>query len=515
MQNDIARQLLDGKGQLKSYEQFLRDVAPLTGKYCDQWLNTEYNTAVIRAHRAADWKHFETEKDVYPNLRWMPTTSAEPDPVHMKFWSSRLTLPVDDPFWDHHHPGERWGCKCTCEQTDEPVNDLGVHDDIPDTASKGLHGNPGQTGKLFSEDHPYYTDSYNGAKKAVLNTTSKIKKHRTPEDEENIRRRWVERKQINKIVKEWASQIPANDIRNDAENAARIILRTFGKDIGLPRIVLKDLGGKTKRGITKANYSSDIDVLRININKAALKAYKQNDEEWGWVSQNNTILHELSHRLHSKYDSRFYDRSMQDVLLNRSYIKQHLSEYALTSRAEYEAELISGILSGKKYPDKIIAQSVFARSNSEVGKILIKKGRDLSPESVQLRRDENRKLAKELESWYKERLPETRLGGLTAKRFKVERIDGDEIIVNKTFYNEIISKYKDDLFYSDRLDKAKIAHNLIKDAKYIGTEKPEHEKHINADEVFKVYERTYDDTVYEFKVKVTSDEQILYYMKIK
>jgi hypothetical protein len=156
MQNDIARQLLDSKGQLKSYEQFRRDVEPLTGKYCDQWLNTEYNTAVIRAHRAADWKHFETEKDVYPNLRWMPTTSAEPDPVHMKFWSSRLTLPVDDPFWDHHHPGERWGCKCTCEQTDEPVNDLGVHEDIPDTASKGLHGNPGQTGQLFSEDHPYY-----------------------------------------------------------------------------------------------------------------------------------------------------------------------------------------------------------------------------------------------------------------------------------------------------------------------------------------------------------------------
>lgn len=195
-------------------------------------------------------------------------------------------------------------------------------------------------------------------------------------------------------------------------------MRTFGKDIGLPRIVLKDLGGKTKRGITKANYSSDTDVL-----------------------------------------------------LNRSYIKQHLSKYALTNRAEYEAKLISGILLGKKYPDKIIAQSVFERSNSEVGKILIKKGRDLSPESVQLRRDENRKLAKELESWYKERLPETRLGGLTAKRFKVERIDGDEIIVNKKFYNEIISKYKDDLFYSDRLDKAKIAHNLIKDAKYIRTEK--------------------------------------------
>lgn len=132
-------------------------MAPLTGKYCDQWLNTEYNTAVIRAHRAADWKHFETEIDVYPNLRWAQTTSAVPDKVHQFFWSQKLTLPVNDPFWQRHHPGERWGCKCTCEQTDEPVNDLGgLAAKYEDTASKGLHGNPGQTGQLFSEDHPYY-----------------------------------------------------------------------------------------------------------------------------------------------------------------------------------------------------------------------------------------------------------------------------------------------------------------------------------------------------------------------
>ena len=157
MQNDIARQLLDDKGRLKSYEQFRRDVAPLTGKYCDQWLNTEYNTAVIRAHRAADWKHFETEIDVYPNLRWAQTTSAVPDKVHQFFWSQKLTLPVNDPFWQRHHPGERWGCKCTCEQTDKPVNDLGgLAAKYEDTASKGLHGNPAQTGQLFSEDHPYY-----------------------------------------------------------------------------------------------------------------------------------------------------------------------------------------------------------------------------------------------------------------------------------------------------------------------------------------------------------------------
>lgn len=161
MQNDIAKQLLNGNGQLKSYDQFRRDVAPLTGKYCEQWLNAEYNTAVIRAHRAADWKHFEAEKDVYPNLMWMPTTSVTPDPVHQSYWERQLTLPVDDPFWGHHHPGERWGCKCTCEQTDAPVNDpTGVSGSSGErTSSKGLAGNPAQTGKLFSEDHPYFPEN--------------------------------------------------------------------------------------------------------------------------------------------------------------------------------------------------------------------------------------------------------------------------------------------------------------------------------------------------------------------
>lgn len=162
MQNDIAAQLIDADGQLKSWDKFSRDVAPLTGKYCKTWLNTEYNTAVIRAHRAADWKHFEAEKDIYPNLRWMPTTSVTPDPVHEEFWRKKLTLPVDHPFWGKHHPGERWGCKCTCEQTDEPVNDLGLSEAPKDTASKGLKGNPGETGQLFSEDHPYYPKNCGG-----------------------------------------------------------------------------------------------------------------------------------------------------------------------------------------------------------------------------------------------------------------------------------------------------------------------------------------------------------------
>ena len=123
MQNDIARQLIDPlTGQLKSFDRWKLDIKGMTDHYVHSWLQTEYDTAVIRAHQAADWKHFIDEADVLPNVRWMPTTSITPDPLHQHYWEKRLTLPVNHPFWQEHRPGDRWNCKCSLQQTDEPVN---------------------------------------------------------------------------------------------------------------------------------------------------------------------------------------------------------------------------------------------------------------------------------------------------------------------------------------------------------------------------------------------------------
>lgn len=118
------------------------------------WLQTEYDTAVIRAHAAADWQEFERNKDIFPNLRWMPTTSPEPESTHAAYWRMKLTLPVDDPFWNDHQPVDRWNCKCSFEATDEPVN---RPDDLePTQPQRGLENNPGKDGHTFSDNHPYF-----------------------------------------------------------------------------------------------------------------------------------------------------------------------------------------------------------------------------------------------------------------------------------------------------------------------------------------------------------------------
>ncbi len=164
MQNDMAKLLLDSNGNLKPFGQWRKEVMPIASHQVGHWLRTEYNTAVLRAHQAADWQQFEREKDVLPNLRWMPSTSVNPGKDHMIFWGT--VRPIDDPFWSQHRPGDRWNCKCDLSSTDDPVTEIPGFT-TKDNPHPGLDNNPGKDGKLFSDTHPYIANAYPGAKKAV------------------------------------------------------------------------------------------------------------------------------------------------------------------------------------------------------------------------------------------------------------------------------------------------------------------------------------------------------------
>lgn len=169
-QNDISALMLDENGKLKPFNRFRSDVESVIGKYNRNWLTTEYNTAVIRARHAARWKDFERDAELYPNLKWLPTTSVHPDmKIHRHFWN-RIWA-ITDPFWKRHYPGDRWNCKCGLTNTDEPVTDnTDLYDENefkeyrPDA---GIDANAGLTGEIFTARHPYRTEAYAGAEEAV------------------------------------------------------------------------------------------------------------------------------------------------------------------------------------------------------------------------------------------------------------------------------------------------------------------------------------------------------------
>lgn len=175
-----------------------------------------------------------------------------------------------------------------------------------------------------------------------------------------------------------------------AEEAAEILLR---QGFELPRIQEKDLGGKTKRGLVFANYNAFGKVININNNKAIKKAggfrgYQQQAVKWGWSAQDNAILHELAHYIDSVINPD-YDKVEHewDVELDRKLVKKELSEYAATNRAEYEAELLSGILRGKTYSNEILDYSYFAHLDNEKAKHILALGDGTIPNDSGLSRD--------------------------------------------------------------------------------------------------------------------------------
>jgi hypothetical protein len=167
MQNDMANRMIDENGKLKSFSKWVKDTEDIRRHYVRSWLKTEYNTAILRAHQAADWKQFEAEKDILPNLEWMPSTSAVPGDDHIGFWNT--ILPVDDPFWNSHKPGDRWNCKCSLRANDKEINPpkQEVFKNPKNKPMPGLENNPGKDAKLFSSKNAYQQKAYSGAKQAV------------------------------------------------------------------------------------------------------------------------------------------------------------------------------------------------------------------------------------------------------------------------------------------------------------------------------------------------------------
>lgn len=153
----MAERLHDKDGNLRPFKEWRESVQPIASHHVGAWLKTEYDTAVLRAHQGSLWKEFERNKDILPNLRWMPTTSVSPENVHKGYWTSRLTLPVDDPFWQDNHPANRWNCKCSLEATSDKADTGHVAEMArqDNTSQQGLENNP-RDGRLFSDKHPYF-----------------------------------------------------------------------------------------------------------------------------------------------------------------------------------------------------------------------------------------------------------------------------------------------------------------------------------------------------------------------
>lgn len=162
-QNEMHALLTDENGNLKDFDRFRKDTAQIIENYNVNWLRTEYDTAVRCARFATDFRGYQANKDLYPNLKWLPSVSVHPREAHRGYYNKVWAL--DDPFLITHYPGCIWNCKCRATSTDEPVTE---NKSIPPVKSTpGLDQNPGISGSVFSPSHPYIKSASEKAEEAV------------------------------------------------------------------------------------------------------------------------------------------------------------------------------------------------------------------------------------------------------------------------------------------------------------------------------------------------------------
>jgi len=169
---DLVGLLTDpATGQVRSWEEF-RDLAkPITGNYYEQWLQAEYNTSVGTGQMAKKWKDFEANADILPYLQYKTQRDGRVRPAHAVL--DGTTLPMDDPFWDDYYPPNGWNCRCNVIQTAGPEkrNDLEPNEEQTPVA---FRNNPGKTGQVFSEQHPYFETATPTAKRRILEAMNKL-----------------------------------------------------------------------------------------------------------------------------------------------------------------------------------------------------------------------------------------------------------------------------------------------------------------------------------------------------
>lgn len=154
------------RGTRRPFREFKKLAKGIVGNYNQTWLKTEYDTAVAAARSARDWKTYEDEADLYPNIEYLRTVSADPDPDHLKYVG--IIRPLNDPFWNTHKPPSRWGCKCRTKNTAAPVTEIPADIDAIDPIVPAFQNNPGKTGSLFNLPYTSYAQNTTQIPDAII-----------------------------------------------------------------------------------------------------------------------------------------------------------------------------------------------------------------------------------------------------------------------------------------------------------------------------------------------------------
>ena len=151
--NDMSNFLFSGKDKIP-FGEFKKHASEILETYNNNWLNTEYNTALSQAMAGRQWSEVEAQKDIFPLLKYITIGDERVRQNHKDL--DEVVFEVGDSFWNNYFPPNDWNCRCTTEQLEEgeepttdPKRTFSANPDL-------FRMNAGKDKIIFREDvHPY------------------------------------------------------------------------------------------------------------------------------------------------------------------------------------------------------------------------------------------------------------------------------------------------------------------------------------------------------------------------
>jgi hypothetical protein len=151
---EIVKLLVDETGNLRSFRNFKKLALKISKDYDENWLRTEYNTAVKKARAAVNYKRFLKTKHLYPNLEYLESGAANKRDTHFALVGT--ILPIEHPWWDTHLPPSDWNCDCSVKPTDKEPTE--VPEDLK--VNKLFANNPAKTAEFVTlSEVPYVKET--------------------------------------------------------------------------------------------------------------------------------------------------------------------------------------------------------------------------------------------------------------------------------------------------------------------------------------------------------------------
>lgn len=159
--NDTANFLFNAAGSKNTFSNFKKAAGAIFDTYNDNWLKTEFNTAVGQSQSASNWLQYEEQAEALP---WLKYQTAKDERVrHEHADLDGVTKRVNDPFWDTNAPLNGFNCRCRLIQLED-----GKETDIKALEKKLgrpleephplFKMNPAKSQVIFDEAaHPYFT----------------------------------------------------------------------------------------------------------------------------------------------------------------------------------------------------------------------------------------------------------------------------------------------------------------------------------------------------------------------